>query len=212
MELIFRVGRATVHREIRALLPFLLEALQGVIKLPDDWKSVEPGFGGTQAIIDCTPHYRERVHPGQELFYRGDRHAHFLTASVTTSNQGQPYHVCIANGHNNDQGMFNFTLRDYVEENNIQILCDRGYSHHLLISPDKVPKESTFSSDDWPKLHAAARSPAEINNALVKNWAFASHVNKQTPEWHAIGLAVVYHLVALVLLFNPSRLYPERVH
>lgn len=36
--------------------------------------------------IDCTSHYRQRVHPGQSFFYRGDKRAHFITAQVYFSN------------------------------------------------------------------------------------------------------------------------------
>eukprot|EP01117_Protostelium_nocturnum_P000312 TRINITY_DN1037_c0_g1_i1.p1 TRINITY_DN1037_c0_g1~~TRINITY_DN1037_c0_g1_i1.p1 ORF type:complete len:182 (-),score=1.92 TRINITY_DN1037_c0_g1_i1:99-644(-) len=32
--------------------------------------------------IDCTSHFRCRVHPGQALYYRGDKHGHFITAQV----------------------------------------------------------------------------------------------------------------------------------
>jgi len=110
--------------------------------------------------------------------------------------------------------MFNKTTRNYVEQNNIQLLTDRGYTHPLLVTPDTVLDNSslTNSDDDWSKLHSAARSPGEIINSLVKNWAFASQCCKQTPEWQAIGLGVVYALVNLTLKAYPARLYPENVH
>ena len=58
-----------------------------------DWDSVTPGFAGAQFIMDCTSHYRRQVHPGQHLYYRGDKHAHFLTAQVCVSMDGLPYDV-----------------------------------------------------------------------------------------------------------------------
>jgi len=211
MELVFCLSKATIFRDIRYFLPKLLDALQGAIKLPD-WTSVELGFGGTQAILDCTAHYRHRVHPGQALYYRGDKHAHFLTASVLSSLRGKVLNVCVGLGHNNDQGMFNCTIRSYVEEQNVLILADRGYSHPQIITPTSKLTASLLTDDDWPKLHAAARTPGEIVNSLVKNWAFASRPCKQLPEWQAIGLGVVYCLVNMMLEAYPARLFPERVH
>jgi len=212
MELLFNVSKATVLREIRYFLPRLFEALQDEITLPVDWSQVEPGFGGAQAILDCTSHFRHRVHPGQALFYRGDKHAHFLNAFVLTSLCGKLLNVCIGLGHNNDQGMFNRTLRTDFEEQNVVLLADRGYSHPQIITPNTKPKNSTFDDEDWPKLHAAACSPGEIINSLLKNWAFASNPCKQLPEWQAIGLGVVYCLVNMMLSAYPVRLFPERVH
>lgn len=84
-------------------MPDLCEVLQTEIQLPD-WATVDEGWMGSVFIIDCTPHYRDRVHPGQHLFYRGDKHAHFLTSQVVCSLKGLVYNVVLAKGHNNDQG------------------------------------------------------------------------------------------------------------
>lgn len=167
---------------------------------------VSPGFSGAQFSIDCTSHYRRRVHPRQELYYRGDKRAHFLTAQVVVSIEGIPYDVQIALGHNNDKGVFNLTIRDYVQENNILGLADRGYSHHQLIRPDNVeaaqllgyPTVEAFGCD-----HAAARSPAEIINSLTKNWEFADGICSQSPEFQAFALMTIYYLVTMKMRMSP---------
>jgi hypothetical protein len=56
--------------------------------------------------IDGTCHYRERIHPRQADFYRGDKHRHFLLASVVTVMCGLFTHIDLVQGHNNDQGTF----------------------------------------------------------------------------------------------------------
>jgi len=171
-----------------------------------DWQKVPIGFAGGQFAIDCTSHFRRRVHPGQRLFYRGDKHAHFLTAQVTLSLTGILYDVQIALGHNNDKGLFNLSIREYVESMNITGLSDRGYSHSQLIRPDnreiaeilRYPTVEAFGSS-----HAAARSPAEIVNSVTKNWEFASKVCSQSPEFQAFGLMTIYYLVAMKKSMNP---------
>lgn len=82
--ILFHISQSSVQREVVFLLPVLSAALQFEIKMPD-WQDVEPGFAGAQFAIDCTPHFRNRVHPCQHLYYRGDKHAHFLTAQVSPS-------------------------------------------------------------------------------------------------------------------------------
>ena len=76
------------------------------IEWPRDWTSIPVGFMGAQFIIDCTSHPRKRVHPGQHLFYRGDKGFHFLTAQVIVDIYGYPLHVAIGLGHNNNKGMY----------------------------------------------------------------------------------------------------------
>lgn len=86
---LFEVSRSTVSREVYFLVPRLCNVLaeQNLISLPE-WDDVEPGFGGAQFIVDCTSHRRRRVHPGQQLYYRGDKHYHFLTAQVMVDMEG----------------------------------------------------------------------------------------------------------------------------
>jgi hypothetical protein len=65
--------------------------------------------------MTCTSHYRNRVHPRQGDYYRGDKHAHFLNAQVVVDLDGTILHVALGLGHNNDKGMFILTgMKEYV--------------------------------------------------------------------------------------------------
>jgi len=138
----WKTSEGTAHRAVTEILPCLCEALQSEIEQPDDWNKIPYGFGGAQFIIDCTSHFRNRVHPRQHLYYRGDKHAHFLTAQVVVSLRGLIYFVVFAYGHNNDQGVFNHTWAEMVHQLNIVGLGDRGYSHPNLLTPDDIPQVS----------------------------------------------------------------------
>jgi len=172
-----------------------------------DWGSLKPGFAGSQYIIDCTSHFHRRVHPGQALYYRGDKHAHFLTAEVVTSSEGFPYHVTIGLVHINDKGMFNLGIRSYVEKNNLVGLSDRGYQHPLLIQPDNVAMATRLNNEtleQFSYVHSAYRSPGEVINSLTKNWAFASTLCSQMPEFQAVSLMLIYNLVSMVMMECPT--------
>lgn len=85
-----------------------------------NFKQLPIGFCGSQFLIDCSSHFRKRVHPGQQLYYRGDVGCHQLTAQVVTDIRGIPIDVSIALGHNNDKGVFNLSgFRDQIEEENV---------------------------------------------------------------------------------------------
>ena len=108
--------------------------------------------------------------------------------------------------------MFNQTIRETIEIDNITALTDRGYYHANLISPTDYPENSMFSQSDWSKLHAAARSPVETVNAMVKNWAFASSICKQEPEFQSVALMCIYNMVNMNLRYCPLRLFPNSIH
>jgi hypothetical protein len=52
---------------------------------------------------DCMSHTRDRVHPEQQLYYRGDKGFHFLTVTVMTTVYKVPVKVVIGQEHNNDK-------------------------------------------------------------------------------------------------------------
>lgn len=127
--------------------------------------------------------------------------------------RGLIYHVVIALGHNNDQGLFNRTMRDYISKANVVGLADRGYTHQHLLSPEKKPPESTINSDEtWSKMHSEHRSTVEIVNAMVKCWKFASGKCSIGPEEQAMGLFIVYSLVNACLKVCPVRMFPRFVN
>lgn len=69
---------------------------------------MDVGFCGSQFLLDCSSHFRNRVHPSQQLYYRGDVGCHQLSAQVATDIKGIPIRVDICLGHNNDKGLFRF--------------------------------------------------------------------------------------------------------
>ena len=95
------------------------------IHFPTEW--IPHSFEEVSGAIDCSAHYRNRIHPGQALLYRGDKHAHFLSAQVVTSLQGVIYSVHIGLGHNNDKGMLLLSnMKEYLGDNNLKWLADNG--------------------------------------------------------------------------------------
>lgn len=167
------------------------------------------GFAGSQFLIDCSPQFRDRVHPGQELYYRGDKHAHFLTAQVTNSVTGFLIHLSIALGHNNDQGVFNSTIRKVVELFNLVGLADRAYHHQNLVTPTTQPNVSAVDPEEWSKRHAAHRSKVENLNSLIKNWGFAAYRVHQEPEVQALALLCVYGLTNVMIKTYPTFLVKQ---
>ena len=199
---LFHISQPTLRCEIKTLLPYYAYVLQNEIFLPKQ-DDLDVGFAGSQFLIDCSSHFRDRVHPGQELYYRGDKHAHFLTAQVTTTVTGFLIHLCVALGHNNDQGVFNNTMRKLVETLNLVGLADRGYTHQNLVTPNTQPKLSAVDPEEWSKRHAAHRSKVENLNSLIKNWGFAAYRVCQEPEVQALALLCVYGLTNMMIKSYP---------
>lgn len=131
---------------------------------------------------------------------------------MVVSLRGLVYSVVIALGHNNDQGLFNRTFKDYISQHNIVGLGDRGYTHPLLLTPADKPQESSYSELDWSKLQSDHRSPVEIINSLTKGWALAAGKVRIQPEYQAMALHIIYCLVNLTLKACPLRLFPQSVN
>ena len=72
-------NQAFVSREIHHILPILCACLNEIA-----WPTslLPHPFEGVVGAIDCTAHFRNRVHPRQADYYRGDKHAFFLLAQV----------------------------------------------------------------------------------------------------------------------------------
>lgn len=107
----FGCSQATISRLLTFVMPRLHAALLPEICWPN---RQPPAFlFNAHGAIDCTTHLRWRVHPWQSDFYRGDKHAHFLTAQLAVSLAGRPWDLQLGLGHNNDQAMFGITDMDY---------------------------------------------------------------------------------------------------
>ena len=101
---------ATVSREIWDLIPKLYVELRNDIRLPTAEQVADlPTFLTASGAIDCTSHVRNRVHPWSTEYYRGDKHAHFITAQLVCALRGTLWDVALGPGHNNDQGMMHIT-------------------------------------------------------------------------------------------------------
>lgn len=138
---IFSISSGTSSEIKKKLLPIVYEQSSSFssIQWPSVWTEIPIGFCGSQVLIDCTSHLRNRVHPGQQLYYRGDVGGHQLTSQIITDVKGIPIDIVIALGthfsshcllflsflfshflgHNNDGGVYRLTRKKDLEELNI---------------------------------------------------------------------------------------------
>ena len=126
-----------VSREINHIVPVIYSFVQSHTTI--SWPShFTTGFEDCVGAIDCSSHFRNRVHPGQANYYRADKGAFFLTAQLVTSLTGSMYSLCIGLGHNNDKGMLIISgLKEYIIQNGIRLFAEQGYSlKEYLITPD----------------------------------------------------------------------------
>jgi len=192
------ISRTQVSRELRHLLPILYCHLtsRNIIIFPP--LMTPSTFHQVVGAIDCSSHFRNRVHPRQADYYRGDKHAFFITAQVVCSLQGVLYSVCLGLGHNNDQGMLHITgMTEKLSQLGIYLLADGGYSHPRLICPD------SFQTKDWNNTQKKLRSIVERVFGLVKRWEFANLTVFQSPEFQQYSLMTIYNLVQIRLLQHP---------
>ena len=168
---------ASVSRELWDIIPKLYVTLIGMIKFPDE--PPVPLFGDANAAIDCTSHYRHRVHPWSCEYYRGDKHDDFITAQLVCALEGgKIMDVQLGLGHNNDKGMYNSTdMEQRLAENGIVALADGGYScREQLIIPSDVP----YGVDRLRQIHAQLRSVVEHNFALVHMFKAAGGLSPES--------------------------------
>ena len=193
------LSESTVSRELSFLLPILYTHLPGF----DLLNTIPHNSPQYVAVVDCTSHQRNRVHPGQALYYRGDKHCHFITAQVVCSVKGQPIQVKLAFGHNNDSGMLRISgLKHQIMEYNWKFLGDRGYG-----TPIVTPRDSR--SEQWLLEHARKRAVVEILIGFFKGWEVASGRVTLSPGKHFMSLMVVYKLGNMMLqTYHPTGIRP----
>jgi hypothetical protein len=95
---LFSISTGTSSEIKKNMLPVVYEQSCSFesIQWPSLWSEIPVGFGGAQVLIDCTSHMRNRVHPGQQLYYRGDVGGHQLTSQIITDVKGIPIDIVIA--------------------------------------------------------------------------------------------------------------------
>jgi len=197
----YQVSRAYVCRELRHCGPVLCASLS-IISWPLRWNPLVD-FENVSGAIDGTAHFRIRTHPRHADFYRGDKHACFWNAQVVVSLAGNILNVRLVMGHNNDQGTFNLTLmRNFLEQQQLYWLADKGYHHHRLVCPNKTHSVS------WNNRQKGLRSIVEVIVGLAKTFAFAAGKANMSPELHACYILVVYELTEMNVREFPIRVDP----
>jgi hypothetical protein len=197
---IFRISKPTASRIIHNLLPLLASKASDII-----WPNSPNihSFEGVSGAIDCTSHFRNRIHPGSTLLYRSDKRGHFLTCQAVCSLSGEIWRVDISFGHNNDQGVFNLSgLREELEKTNIKLLADGGYSHINLITPIN-------GRDDYNAELSGKRSVVETVFARVKFFKAATYQFHHNIILQLYSLLLAYKLTNLKIKASPIRITQE---
>ncbi len=149
--------------------------------------------------IDCSPYYRDRIHPFEGDLYRGDHGKHSLTVQLVTALTGELLDVEILLGHNNDSGVFAITgMADFLQLHGIRLAADCGYGGVLLETPDDSKKDN----QDLLALRAVVETPF----AYVDLFKFAS--NKSHIKHliiHSCGIMLCFQLIGLKCFLRPFR-------
>lgn len=191
--LIYGISESSICREIKYLLPILYSRLNFTRPL----SKTGPQMKGCIGIIDCTPHIRDRVHPRSMDYYRGDKKYFFLTTQLVSHLDGYPADIVVALGHNNDQALFKISKMDeFLEQNRIDLLADRGYTHHRLVNN---------SFNIWDDNCGSARVVIENTFALVKKFKALRCRFVQGPEMQACTIIVGFEIAANTLKYYPLR-------
>lgn len=196
---IYGVSKSYISRELYHIVPKLYCTLNE-ISWPDVW--TPHSFEGVSAALDCTPHYRDRVHPGSSNWYRGDKHAHFYNVQLVVSLQGVLLDVKIVLGHNNDKGTFKITeTHQKMDQLQLKWLADGGYGYHRLVTPDDR------RSKEWNNTQKSLRSIVEVVAGLAKNYAICRDQFGGNPELQEMIIMSVYQLTNINLKEYPLRLH-----
>lgn len=110
MAWIYTVSTRFVSETLHHVLPILYCNLD-FISWPTKW--VPHSFESVSGAVDCLAHYWFKVHPKQGIYatllysyvgdwYRGDKHAHLMTAEVVCDLQRNIVFVALSMRHNND--------------------------------------------------------------------------------------------------------------
>ena len=107
LSLTFHVHWKTLWADRKFLLPLIWKYLRSTSRIGWVSSPEKTSFTWNQACaaIDCTSHFRDRVHPGHSFYYRGDKGGTFLTVQLVIDLAGSKiFGFDILRGHNNDQG------------------------------------------------------------------------------------------------------------
>lgn len=193
---LFSVSKSYVRREIHHGIPRLLSTLH-FIGWPRELKQHKAL--AIVGAIDCSPYFRDRIHPNSGGLYRGDHGKHALTVQLITSLTGEIYDVVVLLGHNNDSGAYRLTGVDsFLRLHGLKLAADNGYGDIHLVTP----------SDTNPLNHLllAARSVVETPFAYTDTFGFASEkVHIKSLPLHGQGLMICFEITAMKCLEFPFR-------
>lgn len=140
---LYQLPHSTVARIVWWTVPHLRASLDMInfdMAFPGGYFAVKRVVGS----IDCTSHPRDRVHPGQDTYYRGDKMMHFVTSQIICDHLGYIMRFTVAKGHNSDRRVYNLTKMDqFLEEKGWQLLADLGYSGSCLVTPERRKSANT---------------------------------------------------------------------
>lgn len=157
-------------------------------------------FEQVSGSIDCSSHFRYRVHPRQGEWYRYDKHGFFFSAQVIVDLRGIILHVKLGMGHNNDKAMLNMSgFKEYLCAHGVRWLADGGYSFEYLVTPNK------HKSASWNNMQKALRSVVETTIGMVKLYRLAAERVTISPELQSMCLMICYQLTNLILKQFPLR-------
>jgi hypothetical protein len=191
------MAESTVRRTLEWILTVVRASLDA-IAMPDIGEPCQFGAFNTIGSIDCTCFVRDRVHPGQDQYYRGDKRCHFLTGQVVVNHLGYILRVTIAKGHNNDKGLYRISqVAEVLAGRGWKLLADLGYQDRNLVTP--IPREQIGGHIDveFNAQQAKERVIVENVNSLLKNWNFLEKKCKINPYSQAMAIIVAAQLTSM---------------
>lgn len=196
---LYDLHTSTISRDIRHIVPKLVVAMR-TVSFAIQWPSIveEDEFENVVGAIDCTPHFRKRVHPMSGDYYRGDYKRFLVLSQLTVSLKGRMMDLVIARGHNNDMAVYRLSGIDaFLAENNMFLLADGGYSDIKLVTPDRERDQ------EWNEIQKKKRSVVEMVFARVKSFFVAAIKCRHSPEMQTHALRIVYTCANASLIRNP---------
>jgi len=194
----YDVSISTTRRTIVWILTHMRASLNFV-----NFDKVLPlgGFAAEYVIgsIDCTTHRRDRVHPGEDTFYRPDKAFHFLSSQIVVDHFGFILRISVAKGRSNDSAIFKLTnMADFLLKKGWKLLGDLGYGSTQVLKPiGREYSRSVAGSKEYNRHQASERAIVENVNSWFKQWEFCEKRCKLQPTIQAMGLVVCASLYNL---------------
>ena len=148
--------------------------------------------------------WRQRIKGKSHLFYRRDKHAHFLSALVICVLNGHIFYLCIGNGRNHDSNLLDRSgASAFLLKNQVKVLADRGFRKPTCYYP--VDPELTEDDMEYNNINYEHRSVVENIYSRISKWGLANNVFKQDVELQHCALSVIYQIEAWKIIKRPVR-------